>query len=63
MAAQLAGQNIRIRWQRLQMPLLAISSSLIRESCRQYRSIRDLVPDEIRAYIHTHNLYSDQANP
>jgi nicotinate-nucleotide adenylyltransferase len=56
-ARQLASQNISIRWQLLQMPPLDISSSLIRQYCRQGRSIRYLVPEGVRAYITTHNLY------
>ncbi|HEY9637803.1 MAG TPA: nicotinate (nicotinamide) nucleotide adenylyltransferase [Coleofasciculaceae cyanobacterium] len=56
-AHQLAAQNIPIRWQLLQMPLIGISSSLIRQYCRQHRSIRYLVPEAVRAYIMTHNLY------
>jgi nicotinate-nucleotide adenylyltransferase len=56
---QLAAQDISIRWQLLQMPLVNISSSLIRQYCRQRRSIRYLVPEEVRAYITTHNLYLD----
>ncbi len=56
---QLASQNILIRWQLLQMPTIGISSSLIRQNCRNGRSIRYLVPDKVRAYIRTHNLYTD----
>ncbi|HEY9728834.1 MAG TPA: nicotinate (nicotinamide) nucleotide adenylyltransferase [Chroococcales cyanobacterium] len=56
---QLAAQNILIRWQLLQMPTLGISSSLIRQYCRQNRSIRYLVPDNVRAYITAQNLYTD----
>jgi nicotinate-nucleotide adenylyltransferase len=56
---QLASQDIPIRWQLLQMPPVGISSSLIRHYCRQRRSIRYLVPEEVRAYIITHNLYLD----
>lgn len=56
---QLAAQNIRIRWQLLQMPNIGISSSLIRQYCRNGRSIRYLVPDNVRAYITAHNLYTD----
>ncbi len=56
-AGQLASQNIPIRWQLLQMPPLGISSTLIRQYCRQHRSIRYLVPEGVRTYITTHNLY------
>ena len=56
-AQQLASQDISIRWQLLQMPALGISSTLIRQYCRQHRSIRYLVPEAVRAYITDHNLY------
>lgn len=56
---QLASQDISIRWQLLQMPLMSISSSLIRQCCRQRHSIRHLVPEAVQAYITTHNLYLD----
>lgn len=58
-ARQLASQNIPIRWQLLQMPAVGISSSLIRQYCRQHRSIRYLVPETVRAYMAIHKLYSD----
>lgn len=54
---QLASQTISIRWQLLEMPLIGISSTLIRQYCRRGDSIRYLVPEEVRAYITTHNLY------
>ena len=57
--SQLTAQNILIRWQLLQMPTIGISSSLIRQYCRQNRSIRYLVPDDVRAYITAHHLYTD----
>lgn len=57
---QLARQNITIRWQMLQMPEVSISSSLIRQYCRSGRSIRDLVPEAVRTYITTHNLYASR---
>jgi len=56
-AQQLASQDISIRWQLLQMPAVGISSTLIRQYCRQHRSIRYLVPEAVRAYITDHNLY------
>jgi nicotinate-nucleotide adenylyltransferase len=54
---QLASQGIPIRWRWLQMSPLDISSTLIRHYCRQHRSIRQLVPEDVQAYIMTHNLY------
>jgi nicotinate-nucleotide adenylyltransferase len=59
-AQQLASQDIQIRWQLLQMPAVGISSTLIRQYCRQRRSIRYLVPEAVRAYIANHNLYLEQ---
>ncbi|MBV8884665.1 MAG: nicotinate (nicotinamide) nucleotide adenylyltransferase, partial [Chroococcidiopsidaceae cyanobacterium CP_BM_RX_35] len=56
---QLGEQGIGIRWQLLQMPLVDISSSLIRQYCRARISIRYLVPEVVRTYIAAHNLYSD----
>lgn len=58
-ARKLASQAISIRWQLLHMPPVDISSSLIRQYCRQHRSIGYLVPETVRAYIAAHNLYSD----
>jgi len=57
-AQKLAAECINIRWQILQMPPLGVSSSLIRQYCRDGRSIRYLVPEVVRLYIATHNLYS-----
>lgn len=60
---KLAEQNIPIRWQLLQMPEVGISSSLIRQFCCQGRSIRYLVPESVRTYINSHNLYLEAINP
>lgn len=57
---QLAEQEITIRWQLLQMPQLGISSSLIRQYCHSGRSIRYLVPEAVRTYITSQNLYANQ---
>lgn len=57
---QLASSNLNIRWQLLQMPLLGISSSLIRQNCHNGHSIRYLVPEVVETYITTHNLYKSQ---
>ncbi|MBD2185603.1 nicotinate (nicotinamide) nucleotide adenylyltransferase [Aerosakkonema funiforme] len=48
---QLNSQCIEIRWQVLQMPSVEVSSSLIRQYCRQSRSIRYLVPEAVRTYL------------
>lgn len=54
-----ARQSVPLCWQILPMPVLDLSSSLIRRYCRQGRSIRYLVPEAIEAYIQVHRLYSD----
>lgn len=46
-----------LHWHRLQMPSVAISSSLIRQRCRDGRSIRYLVPEAVRCYIVEQVLY------
>ncbi|MBW4580884.1 MAG: nicotinate (nicotinamide) nucleotide adenylyltransferase [Tildeniella nuda ZEHNDER 1965/U140] len=46
-----------LRWYPLQMPSVAISSSLIRSRCREGRSIRYLVPEAVHSYIVGQNLY------
>jgi nicotinate-nucleotide adenylyltransferase len=56
-AEQLHGRSLNLRWQILQMPLVEISSSLVRQYCRDRRSIRYLVPETVRRYILTHQLY------
>ena len=50
--------SVKLRWQLLQMPTVGVSSSLIRQYCRDRRSIRYLVPETIRSYIATYALYS-----
>ncbi|WP_219904755.1 nicotinate (nicotinamide) nucleotide adenylyltransferase [Stenomitos frigidus] len=46
-----------LRWHQLQMPSVAISSSLIRQRCREGHSIRYLVPEAVHSYIVGQNLY------
>lgn len=46
-----------IRWQRLQIPLIDVSSGLIRQYLHGGRSIRYLVPEPARLYIHDRQLY------
>jgi nicotinate-nucleotide adenylyltransferase len=41
----------------IHVPLLEISSSMIRSRIRTERSIRYLVPDSVREYIREENLY------
>jgi nicotinate-nucleotide adenylyltransferase len=58
-AKQLAQASINLTWHLLDMPRLDISSSLIRRYCRDRRSIRYLVPEPVRLYIHEHQLYQN----
>lgn len=46
-----------VQW--VELPLLEISSSQIREYCSQERSIRYLVPDQVAAYIAEKRLYAN----
>lgn len=43
----------------VELPQLDISSSLIRQFCKENRSIRYLLPDEVIQYIHERRLYND----
>ena len=56
---QLETQLYSIRWQILDLPMVGVSSSLVRQRCRSNHSIRYLVPEPVRTYIASHNLYSD----
>ncbi|MDM9385472.1 nicotinate (nicotinamide) nucleotide adenylyltransferase [Chlorogloeopsis sp. ULAP01] len=56
---QLAKQSIIIHWQLLNIPLIGLSSSLIRKFCRERKSLRYLVPESVRNYIGDRNLYTD----
>ncbi len=47
----------QLHWHRLQLPLLGISSTLIRQRCQEGHSIRYLVPESVRCYITRQNLY------
>jgi nicotinate-nucleotide adenylyltransferase len=55
---QLKNQSTSIHWQLLHIPLLGVSSSRIRQLIRERQSIRYLVPESVRLYITTHNLYT-----
>jgi nicotinate-nucleotide adenylyltransferase len=56
---QLNKQCIIIQWQLLHIPLVGISSSLIRNLCRARHSIRYLVPEPVRRYMIYHDLYAE----
>lgn len=49
--------NARI--ERLDLPNIDISSSMIREKCRTSQSIRYYVPDAVREYIIQNDIYAD----
>ncbi|MBD2211424.1 nicotinate (nicotinamide) nucleotide adenylyltransferase [Calothrix sp. FACHB-156] len=55
---ELRNQSITIHWQLLHIPLVGVSSSLIRQLIRERQAIRYLVTEPVRLYIATHNLYS-----
>lgn len=56
-AAQVQAQSIPICWRLLSMPLLDVSSSQVRQRCRDRQSIADRLPSVVQAYIDTHQLY------
>ncbi|MBW4643535.1 MAG: nicotinate (nicotinamide) nucleotide adenylyltransferase [Goleter apudmare HA4340-LM2] len=58
---ELRDQFFTIRWQFLHIPLVGISSSLIRQFIRDHHSIRYLVPESVRSYISAHQLYSNKS--
>jgi nicotinate-nucleotide adenylyltransferase len=59
-AQKLSAEAIELQWQLLDMPLIGLSSGLIRHYCRDRRSIRYLVPEPVRHYILEHDLYTKQ---
>lgn len=58
---QLGEQSPTINWHFLDIPLVGVSSSLIRKLYRTGKSIRYLVPEDVRSYIAAHNLYSEDS--
>ncbi|MEH2219157.1 MAG: nicotinate (nicotinamide) nucleotide adenylyltransferase [Nostoc sp.] len=58
---QLREQSHTIYWQLLNIPLVGVSSSLIRKLCRERQSIRYLVPEAVRSYITNNNFYSNKS--
>lgn len=58
---KLRDQSFSINWQFLDIPLVGISSSLIRKFCSERRSIRYLLTEPVRSYIARHNLYSNNS--
>jgi nicotinate-nucleotide adenylyltransferase len=60
-ADTLLTQGITLVWQSLPMPLIEISSSSLRDACREGQSIRYWVPDSVRLYIQQQGLYPKTA--
>ena len=56
-ATQLWAEQIRFEWRMLEMPLVGISSELVRQYCGDRRSIRYWVPDAVSTYIQAQSLY------
>lgn len=56
--AEFAACSVCLQWHELQMPQIQTSSSLIRQYCQEGRSLRYLIPEAVRVYIDTNNLYS-----
>ncbi len=59
-AQELTHKSVFIHWQLLHIPLVGISSSLIRNLRRDRQPIRYLVPEPVRIYIANHNLYTGE---
>jgi nicotinate-nucleotide adenylyltransferase len=57
----LAKEDISLQWSLLEMPLVEISSSRIRQDCRDRRSICHLVPPDVQAYILEQGLYLNRS--
>jgi nicotinate-nucleotide adenylyltransferase len=58
---ELREQSHTIYWQLLNIPLIGVSSSLIRKLCRERQSIRYLVPEAVRSYITNNSFYSNKS--
>ena len=58
---ELQKQSYTINWQLLHIPLVGLSSTLIRHKCSDRQSIRYLVPESVRLYIAAQNLYFDKS--
>lgn len=60
---QLAREGLSLQAEILPLPATAISSSLVRQYCRQGRSIRFLVPEAVAVYIEVSGCYRDRPTP
>lgn len=56
-------RQIQLCWQLLPLPVIDISSSLVRQYCRDRRPISRLVPAAVEHYITDHQLYQGTAVP
>jgi nicotinate-nucleotide adenylyltransferase len=63
LSATLSGLRNRDRVVTMEIPTLAISSSLIRDRVAQGRGARYLVPDQVAGLIDKLQLYADTTHP
>lgn len=50
-------QAIPLQWQVLPMQVVHLSASQVRQTCRERKSLQNLVPDAVQTYLLTHHLY------
>ena len=50
------------RIQLMDMPGTDVSSALIRKKIKNHRTIRFLVPESVREYIQSHDLYTERSD-
>ena len=46
----------------MDMPGTDVSSALIRKKIKNHRTIRFLVPESVREYIQSHDLYTERSD-
>jgi len=50
-------RGLKVKYRRISSPLIDISATLIRQRCRQGKSVRYLVPDSVYLYLKKERLY------